>query len=963
MEKKVIELLGLMFRSLIRCWTSDSKIQSQNLIDMEQFAQKCGLNVLEAKKFDLSIQGFVMEIAQNFIREIDDEIDNDERKDEILNQIIVDVSKIVIDEKTVISEFEKPESLRRAIMDVGTIERKSWDEKERAVYSNCVRYISKTCVEFVSKWPSFTPEALKVIIERQNEYNEVLQKILKELQSMESLSRNTELTFREYEKRYRDIIIERYGKVELIGSGINNRRIKRYDISSAYVELDCVEDELEEEVELSEVFNYDNIVWIGGEAGSGKTTFLKWIAVCSAKNDYNKVKNIRNTIPIIIGLRSVKNWPLNLQVLLNEFSKSFGYECPDGWGDKILDDNRALILIDGLDEITDEKREETYEFIENLLLKYPNVKILVTARNSVENKLNCFCRRYEISPMKMNNIKKFIFYWHRSVLHSDAVVEDGEIRTLQNNLIAKITQSSPLKLLARNPLLCAMLCALHYENNKLLPENKMELYESCCKMLIDARDAERRIERNDYYFLQQLDYSKKKRVLEELAYWMLRNNNSSEQKDNVIEFLEQLFKNTNIILQIGEKCTADKMLDFLVERSGIIREPEDGVIDFIHKTFMEYLAVKSICRNCDWNKLVEHACDINWKETIIMCFNEMGVRQVSQVLEQLVEKGRKEKEDRYILLASLGASNAVFADLEIKKQIDKQVAKMIPPKREQISEMAQAGNYLLPFLFDSDKFPDNGKERCLTLLQYLGTEEIIPYVISYIHGNGKHTVKQFALEILGGFDETVLNEYSIKEQLVENIFVKIQDEKLVTYEHLLNIINDIKLGEDDIRTLNTVKNLKIVCGLEVDNLYYGCTEFYKYFSKIESLHLSGKIYNTSVLNGYHRLQELTIESDGDLSAIIEELGELEGLDNIETLVIRTERLKYFCENDLKNMPNIKFLEFHCLDNELEFDFTNFEKLEKLEKIIIEVDCYLAQDIGKQVPLWKDRLKNLQVEII
>lgn len=967
MEKTVIGLLGMLFRVLIRNWAKDEQITSANLIDFEQFAEKCGLDIWEAKKFESSIESFVLEIAQNFLVDTGSEIEFSERRDEILAQIQKDIENINLDEEKIICEFSKPEVLKNAILESGAADRETWSAKENAVYVNCVRYISKAGVEFISKWPSYTPEALKVIIQRQTEYSKEIQTIHKELQSMETLYRSTEVTYRDFENRYRETIIERYGKVELVGSGLTERSVKKYDISSAYVELNCFEEgyeeEYEEEIELSQVFCKNHVVWVGGEAGSGKTTFLRWVAICSAKNDYKKISNIRNTIPIVIELRSVKSWPLNLQVIINEFAASFGYQCPDGWLDKIIKDNRALILIDGLDEVTEEKRDDTFEFIDTFTTKHPKIRILVTARNSVENALECVCKQYEISPMKIKNIKKFIFYWHRSVLHSDAIVEDGQIRVLQNNLITKISNSASLKLLARNPLLCAMICALNYVNNQHLPENKMDLYESCCKMLMDARDAERQIKSNLYESLQQLDYSKKKRVLEELAYWMLRNNNASEKRENVIDFLDKLFENTNIIPQKGSQCNTNEILDFFVERSGIIREPEEGEIDFIHKTFMEYLAVKSICRNCDWMKLVEEACNSNWKETIIMCFSEMGDFQVAQVLEELIKKGKEKKDDRYILMASLGASNAFFANSEIKKQINLHISRLIPPKKEQISEIAQAGNYLLPFLVDSDMFSDREKERCLTLLEYLGTEDILPDVVSYVKGSGSQEVKQSALEILSQYGDSVLSEYSIKEQLQEILFGAIKEKELITYEVLLNIINDIKLGEKDKEILRNIQFFKIICGVDYDNFYYGCMEFYKYFSDVENLYLEGELQNVQFLRAFKKLRVLTIDGTGDLSNIVEELSEINTLQNIEEFVLAAEHLTYFCENDLKNMPNLKYLEIHCLDNQFEINFDEFASMKKLEKLVIEVDCYLAEEIEKQMPLWRQKLSNLQIELL
>ena len=141
-----------------------------------------------------------MEISENFLNRMDQEFENEERKEAILNQIFDDASKIITDGKKIISNIDKTENLQKSIANINIESRKDWSEKEKGVYSSCVRYISKACVEFVSKWPSFTPEVLKVIVQRQNEYSDILRKILEELQSMEKLSRTIEVTYREYEK-------------------------------------------------------------------------------------------------------------------------------------------------------------------------------------------------------------------------------------------------------------------------------------------------------------------------------------------------------------------------------------------------------------------------------------------------------------------------------------------------------------------------------------------------------------------------------------------------------------------------------------------------------------------------------------------------------------------------------------------------------------------------------------------
>lgn len=964
MEKMIIGVLGVTFRMLLRYWTKDSKVLSTNIVDVEQFAQQCGLTVWEAKKFNRTIEDFIDIIAENFIKEFGSQIEGEKRKKAIFYQIQEDIEKINISDVHLIAAISNPEDLRNLIMNQSRKEREYWSDTEIGAYTNCVKYISKAGIEFVSKLPNFTPKALEIVIKRQEEYHQELYNILMDIHSMTSLIKSVDTTYREYESIYREKLIDKYSKVELIGAGINNaRNVTRYDISSAYVELSCInEDEYGEEIELSQVFSEANVVWIKGEAGSGKTTFLQWIAVCAAKNEYQKIENIRNTIPIIVELRNAK-WPINLQDAVNRITTIYGSSCPDGWILDLLEKSRIVLLFDGLDEINHVKRLEVYKFVEDIVERYPKIKVLLTARNSVKDCIDCESTDYEILPMKMENIKKFVVYWHRSVLRKDAIINDQEIDRLQFNLKKKIVESPSLKILAKNPLLCAMICALNYVNNEQLPEGKMELYEKCCEMLMDARDNQRKIDGNIYENLPRLDYGKKRKILEEMSYWMMNGNVSSENKDNVIEYLKHLLKDTNILLDNKKEYSAEDVLDYLIDRSGIIREPEEGVIDFIHKTFMEFLAVKTICRNCDWNVLIREACNVNWKETIIMCFREMGKENATRVLNKLVYEGEFRGDDRYILIASLSASNAIFlSNNEIKGEIDNKIKKMIPPKQSDLSEIAQAGTYLLPFLSDSEEYSNDEKERCLNVLDRIGTEEAIPIILSYIEGSGNDHIKIYALDMLCGFNNSVLEEYNVREQLIKNLLNLIKKGSLKIYESMINLIGNEKLLDKEIEKIEKVKFLHLICGVLEDSLYIGETDILYYFKGCRKVVLSGNIQSAYFLKKFAYIDDLTIKSNGDLSEVIENLRSNNSLSSIKNLYIEATHLGYFYEQDLYSMKNIETFELHCLDNDLELNIDNFDYFPKLKKVILVVNEYLARDIRLQIPIWKGANDELEIAI-
>ncbi len=105
----------------------------------------------------------------------------------------------------------------------------------------------------------------------------------------------------------------------------------------------------------------------------------------------------------------------------------------------------------------------------------------------------------ELQPMELPEIDAFIDNWHRAVreeLHEEE--EKTELQFLAKQLKEEVRHSRSKRNLATNPLLCAMLCALNRDRRQQLPSDRIELYEACCKMLLEWLDKERRIELADY---------------------------------------------------------------------------------------------------------------------------------------------------------------------------------------------------------------------------------------------------------------------------------------------------------------------------------------------------------------------------------------------------------------------------------------------------------------------------------
>jgi predicted NACHT family NTPase len=130
-----------------------------------------------------------------------------------------------------------------------------------------------------------------------------------------------------------------------------------------------------------------------------------------------------------------------------------------------------------------------------------------------------------------------------------------------------------------------MMCVLNWDRQQRLPDNRMQLYGLALEMLIDARDAERGVRAAR---LAELDRPAKEALLDGLAYWMMRNGATEADRNDVATQVGILLQRLSKIPQ-----SAEQVLQELLERSGVLRQPQIDVIDFIHRTFLEYMAARA----------------------------------------------------------------------------------------------------------------------------------------------------------------------------------------------------------------------------------------------------------------------------------------------------------------------------------------------------------------------------------
>ena len=94
----------------------------------------------------------------------------------------------------------------------------------------------------------------------------------------------------------------------------------------------------------------------------------------------------------------------------------------------------------------------------------------------------------EIQDMTIPQAERLIKCWHQALAETMTDSDERtEVLKLPDELMRQIQRRPELRRLTINPLLCAMLCAVHRERRQDLPSERAGLYHECVEILLNRR--------------------------------------------------------------------------------------------------------------------------------------------------------------------------------------------------------------------------------------------------------------------------------------------------------------------------------------------------------------------------------------------------------------------------------------------------------------------------------------------
>ena len=392
-------------------------------------------------------------------------------------------------------------------------------------------------------------------------------------------------------------------------------------------------------VDLAHAMAESRHIVIIGAPGSGKTTLTRWLAVTFAQNIQGQPERLgiafqHRRLPVVIELRRLARWieePARwpgADGLAPQLAR-FIADDPRFYGDitaplqRAMERGSCVLLFDGLDEVADPTlRGQIAESIGSFARvdQGANNLILVTSRPSGfrDIDLGLTFQASEVQPFSPDDVRQLLAEWY-------ATAYGEPFRGDAAALVKEIEGKDRIAALATNPLLCSVI-AIVYRKGGQLPNRRVELYEECCKVLLETWDKARGVERP--IVLKGLDWSSKLALLGELAFWM------HEQGEEVVvgrtEAVEQLKTPLARLRQISEAEAGVEAEDFVTaieDQAGLIQGRGDGTLEFPHRTFQEYLAARHLSEqpgNGAIDLFMPHLNEAWWDEVHLLALGRLG---------------------------------------------------------------------------------------------------------------------------------------------------------------------------------------------------------------------------------------------------------------------------------------------------------------------------------------------------
>jgi len=411
---------------------------------------------------------------------------------------------------------------------------------------------------------------------------------------------------------------------------------------------------------------------IVGAPGGGKSTFLEWLQLSVANADEELFTAEGQMIPLLLRVRQLdaKNLPRGAALIEKATaSKERATLMPAGWIDRQMKAGRVLFMLDGLDETEPGVRDRhIIPWLVEICEKYPRCRYLVSSRpvgyppGALRKLKFAECDLQDFGKPEVADYTK---HWCTAIrLAQNEPDEEARREGAKDGegIVEGFKGHPYIRNLARNPLMLSAICLVNYFEGGQLPKDRAVLYEHCVEGLLHHWDQRRGIH-------SEFSLDEKLRVSREVAVAMQADDRAEYEAAKVLKVFAAV---------LGDKERAEKLLEHIRYRTGLLIERRANVFAFAHLTFQEYLAASAVYEgnylDIDADQLARDHADGRWNEVIALYCGVASAKAARHMLETLIEQPDTVELSSVLTEAYLSAVNELARDTKLRKRVLERVA-------------------------------------------------------------------------------------------------------------------------------------------------------------------------------------------------------------------------------------------------------------------------------------------------
>ena len=923
----VLVLCGAVVKTAIKMWTGDNAFADILSADLTDMLKGQVSSTLDQRRIRRQFENLEEIVAKQILSTLENEfrgLDEGERNAAII-AVGETLGRAQLTDKVLFAGNLDPLYLENYVRRFTGNSTRDLSWSGTALYDRVLAQCCAYIIEIADKLPRFQAGAFTELLDRDTQILARIEEVLERLPAPSGDGSDLDRVATAYRRR----IVKLFDRLELFGLDF---AAQWYSLSIAYINLKVSVQQASEysggtfETWLAECPR----LLIDGRAGGGKTTILQWIAVRAARGDFEgAASRLNGYVPFFIRLREHTAPQEGAGIALPTPEKFLDKVAPllapaaSSWPRQQLESGRAFILVDGIDEVPEGQRPQVLSWLGELTDLFPDLRYVVTTRpgavepNALTEMGFAWAR---LEPMDPALVRTFIDQWHKAMREWQKDTESQQQLTVfRDELLKALDSDRFLSELANTPLLAGLICALNQHLTGQLPRRRGEIFEKALAMFYQ-RDRKRQI-----HAVLALDHAATYHLLGDLALRLVRGGMAEIDTGSAQSALHR----SSATLPNGPYDGLE-LYRHLLLRSGLLREPASGYVDFVHRTFQEYLAAKALVESDAIAELVKNAADDQWREVVILSAGQTNIKQTTELLRGLLRltwRGKQRYQRRMLAVACLDEIHG--ADPDALTAVERAIPELVPPRSlDQAEALSHAGKRLIPHLARVKVFTNQnelgatvhaaaliGGPSALNLLADIAQTNYEFIKRLETRGLTQEFIRSWPYFPSASYAERVLRPLQLE-------YLEISDERLLTEIRRFPTVADVTLtnvvgDETDLSALDDVQ----------------LTELWIF---------SGEMRSLSAIRPWSQLKELRLYSCNRLR----DISQLPLLYNLEYLTIGyCHNLKnYSSITQLQNLKSVALMDMRDLDLSVFRDVGQLENLRIRDAGVVNLEPLAQKSI-------------------